>query len=499
MLKDLENDCVLIHLSGEEGSGKTLLCHKLREQMRSSREVVLLGQPAGAFDDLARVLALALGNQQAEQMTGAPLFDSVLQQLAVCAESGRPVLLVVDDAERLFLAALERLLRLVCDAQQRCAFHLVLSGRPALKANLDQLAATCAETLQQSTYVLPPLELEETAAYLAYRLGAAGMSPDRQGEVFSPEATQSLRQETRGNIRLINILAEESLRNSCEGKSFMVLLDHVKTSSELTPAERISISRPTATRRPARKRLAAQVALVTLAVASTFYVLFGANKPSRRQAEAPTAAPPAAQSIPAPVAPGPAVNVPAAVPSASSADGPFPVDSGTKAQPPPPPAAMPVPAAPAAPAVTPQAEANPGTITILPAQEPAGQAGRKPEAKASRKHISGGKLFDERERASRNWLAGGLRGNYTIQVMMLTAPTAEKNIRQLLNEDAFQEAREQLYILRKKASPPTIFIYYGIYPTIQEARLARNHLPVAMRKHHPYPLAITDALRKSGE
>jgi septal ring-binding cell division protein DamX len=106
-------------------------------------------------------------------------------------------------------------------------------------------------------------------------------------------------------------------------------------------------------------------------------------------------------------------------------------------------------------------------------------------------------LFRERRRASAGWLAEAFRGGYTIQLMMLTSNNAEGNLKRMLVQDQYHDIKDQLYILRKKSSPPTLFVYYGIYDSMDQARKERNIMPVFLRKHHPYAVSINDALKKT--
>ena len=65
-----------------------------------------------------------------------------------------------------------------------------------------------------------------------------------------------------------------------------------------------------------------------------------------------------------------------------------------------------------------------------------------------------------------------------------------------LVQDDFYQIRDQLYLFRKKTNPPTVFVYHGLYESLDAAREARNNMPVFLRKQHPYPLAVNDALKK---
>jgi septal ring-binding cell division protein DamX len=122
-------------------------------------------------------------------------------------------------------------------------------------------------------------------------------------------------------------------------------------------------------------------------------------------------------------------------------------------------------------------------------------------ASNSRPGASGGQrdgeaIFRERLGASANWLAGMYKGKYTIQLMMLTSTSAQSSLAGTLASDDFFPIRDQFYILRKRTNPPALFVFYGIYDSLDAAREARNGMPVFLRKHQPYPLSIGEAMRK---
>ena len=106
-------------------------------------------------------------------------------------------------------------------------------------------------------------------------------------------------------------------------------------------------------------------------------------------------------------------------------------------------------------------------------------------------------LFRERRGASASWLAGAYRGGYTIQLIMLASDQAQASLAKMLIQEEYYPFRDQLFILSKKGPPQTFFVFFGIYSSMDAAREARNSMPVFLRKHHPYPLSIDDALKKT--
>jgi hypothetical protein len=81
--------------------------------------------------------------------------------------------------------------------------------------------------------------------------------------------------------------------------------------------------------------------------------------------------------------------------------------------------------------------------------------------------------------------------------MMLASDQAESSVKKLLVQNEYYSIIDKLHILRKKTTPPTLFVFYDTFPSMDAARQVRNNMPVFLRKHHPYALSIADALTKT--
>ncbi len=86
---------------------------------------------------------------------------------------------------------------------------------------------------------------------------------------------------------------------------------------------------------------------------------------------------------------------------------------------------------------------------------------------------------------------------FTVQIMVLTSENAEDNVRQLLRRADYQTVADQFFILRKIAKVSTIFVFYGEYSTMAEARRAENSLPPFLRIHNPYAISVKGAMAKA--
>jgi len=418
----------LIKVVGREGSGKTMLWRMMADRLPDEYEVVFLDNPTGTLDDLLRIVCIDLGQDPRGLRNDTP-YGEVLHRLLARKKAERiKVVLIIDEAEKLFLATLERLVLHLGDCEDDLEWTTILVGRTALDANLDQLSVFCATIDVHAGYFLEDLTESETRQYLRFRLNAAGMSREQYEDIFTDGAVAKIFETARGNLRLTNILAEQALQASSAEKSFMVLLDRVEPEApepehafrwESKVLELYELLRY-------NRFLAGALAGAVLAVLLTGLLLMdrsGGKEPA-----------------------GPA--------------------AGSQ-----------------------ETAAN----NEMAARGPVGGSSAPVEGMDKR---DGEKLFRERLAASASWLTGIHKGKYTIQLMLLVSNQAQESIAGTLAQDDFYQIRDQLFIFRKKTNPPTVFVFHGLYDSLDAAREARNNMPVFLRKHHPYPLAVNDALKK---
>ncbi|NOQ46385.1 MAG: AAA family ATPase [Desulfobulbaceae bacterium] len=467
LLRDIEGEKPLIKLIGNEGSGKTLMCCLLMKHLPDGAKTVYLDNPVGSFDDLVRIVCLDLGMEPSTSTEAVVFVEELRKLVALYKEQQRKIVLIIDEAEKLFLATLERLVRIICDTEEADTICIILAGRQGLDTNLDQLSFYCANVDINAGYALEPMALEETGHYLNYRLKKAGLSDDAQAEIFTREAVEKIFDSSRGNFRLTNILAEESLQNSCSNKSFLVLLDHVKGRDDNAPKLRRTL--------PGFFDILLQniqwvgvggLILVALVVLLTL-LPDGDEKEMEKV-----------------VRESESVTAPLLEERVEQSAGPEMEEAG-------------VPVVETSLESTAPAVKKPALPLVIKEQEQTPQVtDKKPQAEQSGGR-NGDDIFRERLGASAGWLAGTYTNRYTVQLMMLTSEQATPNLKKMLIKDEYYNIKNKLYLLRKKTAPPTLFVFYDSFESMNEARLARNRMPIFLRKHHPYALSISDALKKT--
>jgi septal ring-binding cell division protein DamX len=105
-------------------------------------------------------------------------------------------------------------------------------------------------------------------------------------------------------------------------------------------------------------------------------------------------------------------------------------------------------------------------------------------------------LFQSRVLAGAVWKSGSKNHKFTVQLMVLTAEDAEMNFKRMLSQDDYRRQATHFYIFKKNGAPEILFVFYGEYNTITEARKARNTIAPFLRVHKPYAISIKGAIAK---
>ncbi|WDF95041.1 MSHA fimbrial biogenesis protein MshM [Aeromonas dhakensis] len=200
-----------IKVTGEVGTGKTLLCRKLLSELGSEERPVRLAwlpNPHLSPAELRIALALELGLPVRDQ-SELDLTDRIHRHLISLHQQGSRVVVLIDEAQALPDETLEAI-RLFGNLETESSklLQIVLFGQPELDS---RLAKPHLRQLRQRigfSYSLRPLRFDETRAYLEHRLHISGY---RGAPLFGGSALRQLWRASRGIPRLINILAQKCL------------------------------------------------------------------------------------------------------------------------------------------------------------------------------------------------------------------------------------------------------------------------------------------------
>lgn len=215
-----------IKVTGEVGTGKTLICRKLINELPKEFHCAYLPNPYLTPEALRWAVANELGLKYAANIDQQQLTGLIQQQLLALSARGHHIVLVLDEAQALPDESLEALrLFTNLETENRKLLQVVLFGQPELDDRLKRQEFRQLRQRITFSYRLRALTWDETDAYICYRLAIAG----RAGEaLFSPKLTRKIAQASRGIPRLINVLAHKALMLSFGEGAMQVQAAHVK-------------------------------------------------------------------------------------------------------------------------------------------------------------------------------------------------------------------------------------------------------------------------------
>jgi MSHA biogenesis protein MshM len=238
----LETGEGFIKVTGEVGTGKTLVCRKLLNELPSQFQCAYIPNPYLTPAELRWAVAADLGIDIAEKLDQQQLTRLIHEKLLALSEQGFQVVLVIDEAQALPDESLEALrLFTNLETESRKLLQVVLFGQQELDDRLNQ--ANLRQLRQRITfsYHLRPLNWDEVQAYMNHRLMIAGY----QGlAIFTVKESKLIASGARGIPRLVNILAHKTLLLAYGEGAAKVTLAHCKAAINDTEDANKSIVSP---------------------------------------------------------------------------------------------------------------------------------------------------------------------------------------------------------------------------------------------------------------
>lgn len=195
-------------LTGEVGSGKTLLSRALVDRLGERYEVGMVLNPRLTPRQFLRTAATELGIAAPRYLT-SDLMDQIHARLLELDGQGRAALLIIDEAHLIPHKATFEEIRLLTNFQldDRNLVAIVLVGQPELRLRLRQRAYRALTQRIGAQFHLRPLDEGETLAYVRHRLRVAGS----EREIFGEGALRRLHAAAGGVPRVLNHLATQAL------------------------------------------------------------------------------------------------------------------------------------------------------------------------------------------------------------------------------------------------------------------------------------------------
>lgn len=205
----LQGNGGFVVLTGESGTGKTMTCHALLENMPSDTDVAYIVPPK----DSALVLLLKICEGlnlefSAEGESVHSLFHVISTWMLSNYAQGRKAIVLIDDAHTLSFDMLEQLRLLTnIESNYQKPLQIILIGQPKLQQILDKKELRQLSQRITARYHLNNLNEKEVLFYIEHRLRIAGANMC----IFEPKALHQIAKISAGAPALINLMCDKCL------------------------------------------------------------------------------------------------------------------------------------------------------------------------------------------------------------------------------------------------------------------------------------------------
>ncbi|MGH8641774.1 MAG: AAA family ATPase, partial [Burkholderiales bacterium] len=424
----------IVKVSGEVGSGKTMLCNMLQTRLPPNVETVYLAHPNVLPEEILHAIAfeMQLGIER-----GAPrievthrLHDHLLARHA----EGKRVVMFVEESQSMPLATLEEI-RLLSNLETKNdkLLQIVLFGQPELDDNLRQPHIRPLRERITHSFRLEPLAPGEIREYLMFRMRAAGY---RGPDLFSGSVVSSIARASLGLTRRVNLITDKALLAAFSENTHTIRPRHVEAAVRDS-----EFSQQPHGRAESRYLWGAALVAAGAVVGIGVYVLL--QQATERPAAAKSAAQPASASVgeSAPPPRKPTHPVTPVVPQAKATSAPTPIA---------------------------HAVATTASASTLQAQEL--RAGT-------------GDWVETRIAATREWLASEAHSTYSIQ---LFGTNDLQLLKTHLNDLAKSIEMNKIFVYRTLArQKPSLTVLYGSFGDRRAAQEALDRLPESLKANQP--------------
>ena len=216
-----------IKLTGEVGTGKTLLCRKLLDLLDDSHQTVYIPNPYMSCNELLRAVVEEMGVES--QLRDGNYLSCINHHLIDNARRDIQTVILLDEAQSLPVESLEAI-RLLSnlETEKKKLVQIVLFGQPELDRRLADDSIRQLKQRISHAGVLGQLDANSTARYVRHRLQAAGYDGP---PLFNAGACRRLYRHTRGTPRLINLLCNKALMLAYAAGEFYVSEQTIKRAA----------------------------------------------------------------------------------------------------------------------------------------------------------------------------------------------------------------------------------------------------------------------------
>lgn len=198
-----------VEITGEVGTGKTLLCRTFLEQLDDGVESAYIFNPRLSALELIKAVNDEFGVKAKDGGGIKDHIDALNAFLMEKKAQGKKVVLVIDEAQNLDIDVLEQV-RLLSNLETTRSklLQIILAGQPELGEMLDSHELRQLGQRITLSCRLRPLTLKETGDYIRHRIQVASR---KTADMFTRRAVKKIHRYSGGIPRLINIACDRAL------------------------------------------------------------------------------------------------------------------------------------------------------------------------------------------------------------------------------------------------------------------------------------------------
>ncbi|MFN0040708.1 MAG: ExeA family protein [Burkholderiales bacterium] len=482
LLYAIANGEGIVKVTGEVGSGKTMLCRVLQTRLPENVETVYLANPSVSPDEILHAIAFEMHLSLPRDAGRLQVMHAINEYLLERHAQKKQVVVFVEESQGMPISTLEEV-RLLSnlETKQHKLMQIVLFGQPELDENLRQPQIRQLRERITHSFNLAPLNEQDVMAYLGFRLRAAGY---RGPDLFSKRVIRHLADASSGLTRRINLIADKALLAAFADATHNVSLRHVKAAiadSEFGGASGVKRTSPLVY---ALGGLLAGGFLGFSALAA--YQFFFAKQrpppgitsetvilPARPAPEAP----PSGSAWPT-FSPSPKETKETTLPTQNPSVAPSTQVMAL-------PAAEPVTVSPTVNPVVAEIAREPNALSpgvvgdrSVPGAEDGSQTGA-----GTASAIDGDDILEQRLLATQQWLEQGNDDDFTVQLLGTNSPELLREHFKIIGKSL---EIEKIFVYRTVANRrPSLTVLYGIFPNKAEAFRALLGLPEHLKLNQP--------------
>jgi MSHA biogenesis protein MshM len=244
LLVALRNGEGFVRVTGEVGTGKTLLCRQVLKLLEEDCATVYLPNPLLSPLELYQAIAHELQLELSEEASVQQIHQEIFAELVSLKQLNRPVVVLIDEAQAMPYRSLEAI-RLLSnlETEKEKLLHIFFFAQPEFDQRLERSDLRQLRQRITFSYQLSTLRARELSSYLNHRLRVAGF---QGGDLFSSAAVKLLHRTSLGVPRIINVLAHKSLMvaygRGCKRIDRSMVVAAIRDTAGLKTPKRLNLS-----------------------------------------------------------------------------------------------------------------------------------------------------------------------------------------------------------------------------------------------------------------